>query len=81
MSWRDTLSEAQSRLTALEAAELKVLIGDQVAEVSYDGGATKWAKGATLSEIRAAIAETRMMIQRLSGATRTGGVIAPIFGD
>lgn len=80
MSWRDTLADAQSRLTALETAELKIATGQQVSEVSYNGGSTKFAKGATLAEIRNLIAETRMVIQRLSGATRTGGVIAPILG-
>lgn len=81
MSWRDDLSEAQARLTALEAAELKIISGQQVAEVSYNGGATKFAKGAGLQEIRALIGETRMVIANLSGSgPRRGGAIVPSFG-
>lgn len=81
MSWRDTLSEAQSRLTALEAAELKIITGQQVAEVNFNGGATKFAKGASLAEIRALIGECRMVIANLSGSgPRRGGAIIPSFG-
>lgn len=80
MSWRDTLSEAQARLAALEAAELQVLVGNQVSEINYDGGGTKWAKGATLTELRSAILECRMVIGNLSGGRRTGGAIIPTFG-
>lgn len=81
MSWRDNLTNARSRLAALEAAELQIITGQQVAEISYNGGATKFAKGATLDEIRRLIAETRMVVQRLGGGCRTGGVIAPNFGN
>lgn len=81
MSWRDTLSEARSRLAALETAEMQVAIGQQVSEITFNAGTTKFAKAASLAEIRAMIAETRMVIQRLGCGPRTGGVIAPIFGD
>lgn len=81
MSWRDTLSEAQARLTALEAAELKIITGQQVAEVAFNGGSTKFAKGATLTDIRTLIGETRMVIANLSGSgPRRGGAIIPSFG-
>lgn len=80
MSWRDTLSTAQARLVALEAAEDQALLGQQVAEIAYDGETLKYAKGASLSEIRGAIRETKMAIQRLDGSRLTGGAIIPRFG-
>lgn len=80
MSWRDTLADAEARLAVLEAAELKLISGQQVAEISYDGESLKYSKGATLAEIRSMIAETNAAIQRLSGGSRTGGAIIPRFG-
>lgn len=79
MSWQTDLATARARLAALEAAELKVLEGQQVSEVAYNGGSTKFARGATLAEIQRAIGATRAIIQRLSGGCRTGGAITPIF--
>lgn len=79
MSWRDTLSEAQARRDALEAARDKLLTGVRVLKVSYDGGAVEYAAGATLADLDRAIAETNAVIAKLSGARRTGGVIMPIF--
>lgn len=79
MSWRDTLSGAQARLAALEAAELQVLQGVQVTEIASDGETMRYAKGATLGELRQAIGEARAVIQSLSGCRRTGGAIIPVM--
>jgi hypothetical protein len=79
MSWRDTLSEAQSRLTALEAAELQMLSGTRPSKVQYAGGSVDYAPGATLADLKRDITETRMIIQRLSGGALTGGRIMPVF--
>jgi hypothetical protein len=80
MSWRDSLPEARARLAALEAAETKVLIGEQVARVSYEGGGLDYAKGATLTEIRQALRETQLVVNRLAGGRRTGGAFVPVLG-
>lgn len=79
MSYLTNLAEAQARLAALEAAELKILAGGQVASVQYDGGQIGYQKGATLREVQAALREVRVIVQRLSGATRTGGAIIPVL--
>jgi hypothetical protein len=80
MSWRDNLTDAQARLATLEAAELKVLAGEQVRSVGYDGDRVEYAQGATTADLQRAIFEVRQVINRLSGACRTGGRIVPTFG-
>lgn len=79
MSYLDTLATAQARLAALEAAELKMLEGATVSQVTYDGGSISYAKGASFDQIRGALRECRLIVQRLSGGCRTGGAIIPIM--
>lgn len=80
MSWLNDLTAARARLSALETAETKLLTGEQVSRVTYEGGGLDYAKGASLAEIQRALRETRVVVARLSGASRTGGAFTPILG-
>lgn len=79
MSWYTDLTAAQARLAVLEAAELQLLQGQRVRVIQYDGERVEYADGATLHQVQSAMREVRLVIQRLSGACRTGGAIIPIL--
>lgn len=80
MSWRDSLTEAEARLAALEAAELALLTGGQVAKISGGGESVDFAQlKDPVTEIARRISDCRIVIARLKGGCR-GGVITPIMG-
>lgn len=78
-SWRDDIALARARLAQLEAAETAALTGEQVEQVSGGGESVKFAQRPTsLADLQKALAETRLVIRRLSGQC-AGGAIIPVM--
>lgn len=75
-----TAEELSARLAALRAAETRLLCGEAVKSVRYEGGSMEFQAAATLTELRRAIFETRALLRQATGGRRHGGAIVPVFG-